>query len=29
VLGGWMGGAALTAVIVVVHILVADDRTRA
>ena len=28
VLGGWMGGAALTAVIVVVHILVADDRTR-
>src|SRR3989304_4073834 len=28
VLGGWMGGAALTAVIVAVHILVADDRTR-
>ncbi len=29
VLGGWMGGAALAAVIVAVHILVVDDRTRA
>lgn len=28
VLGGWMAGAALAAVIVAVHILVADDRTR-
>jgi undecaprenyl-diphosphatase len=28
VLGGWMAGAALAAVVVAVHILVADDRSR-